>query len=88
MRNNHLIVLIITVLYLVTLPLNAQSQTAVSQITATGIASIFAGDQALARDQAIDDALRNAVEQGLGTFVQSSTLVENYQLVSDNILTW
>lgn len=75
-------------LYLVTLPLNAQSQTAVSQITATGIASIFAGDQALARDQAIDDALRNAVEQGLGTFVQSSTLVENYQLVSDNILTW
>jgi len=88
LRNNHLIVLIITVLYLVTLPLNAQSQTAVSQITATGIASIFAGDQALARDQAIDDALRNAVEQGLGTFVQSSTLVENYQLVSDNILTW
>lgn len=32
--------------------------------------------------------MRNAVEQGLGTFVQSSTLVENFQVVSDNILTW
>lgn len=66
----------------------ALSQSATHQITATGVATVFGGDKGLARDQAIDDALRNAVEQGLGTLVQSSTLVENYQVVSDNILSW
>jgi hypothetical protein len=66
----------------------ALSQPTSQQITATGVATVFGGDKGLARDQAIDDALRNAVEQGLGTFVQSSTLVENYQVVSDNILSW
>ncbi len=66
----------------------ALSQSASQQITAIGVATVFGGDKGLARDQAIDDALRNAVEQGLGTFVQSSTLVENYQMVSDNILSW
>ncbi|MBD3290438.1 hypothetical protein GF337_16660 [candidate division KSB1 bacterium] len=66
----------------------AFSQSATQQLTATGMATVFGGDKGLARDQAIDDALRNAVEQGLGTFVQSSTLVENYQVVEDNILSW
>ncbi|MBN1154099.1 flagellar assembly protein T N-terminal domain-containing protein [candidate division KSB1 bacterium] len=88
MRKKYGIELIIMGLLIFTLALNAQPQSTFNQVTATGMATIFAGDQGLARDQAIDDALRNAVEQGLGTFVQSSTLVENYQLVSDNILTW
>jgi hypothetical protein len=70
---------------LTTSPASAQQY---QEVTAKGIATVFAGDKGLARDQALDDALRNAVEQGLGTFVQSSTLVENFQVVSDNILTW
>lgn len=64
------------------------SQQSYTEITAKGVASVLAGDKGLARDQAIDDALRNAVEEGLGTFVQSTTMVENYQVISDNILTW
>lgn len=57
-------------------------------VTSKGMASIFANDVALARDQATDDALRNAVEQTLGTFIQSSTLVQNNMVVEDNILSW
>ena len=88
-RNNLKFLSIILVLFfIIALHTNVHSQMGTSNVQATGVATVFAGDQALARDQAIDDALRNAVEQGLGTFVQSSTLVENYQLVSDNILTW
>lgn len=44
-----------------------------------------AGGQAMARDAAIWDALRQAVEQALGAFIQSESIVENYQLISDNI---
>lgn len=44
-----------------------------------------AGGRAMARDAAIWDALRQAVEQALGAFIQSESIVENYQLISDNI---
>jgi hypothetical protein len=66
-------------------PLLAQTAT---EFTAKGVATVLGGDKGLARDQAIDDALRQAVEQALGTLVQSTTVVENYQVVSDNILSW
>ena len=38
------------------------------------------------RDAALDNAKRNAVEQGLGTVVAGETLVQNYQLVEDIII--
>ncbi|MBI4400749.1 MAG: flagellar assembly protein T N-terminal domain-containing protein [Nitrospirae bacterium] len=59
----------------------AQTQT----VTAEGMAGIK-GDQSIARDNAIQDALRKAVEQAVGTMVASETLVENFQVVRDNIL--
>ncbi|MEO0143647.1 MAG: flagellar assembly protein T N-terminal domain-containing protein [candidate division WOR-3 bacterium] len=40
----------------------------------------------VARDRAISDALRNAVEQALGTYIESQTIIENYNLIEDNIL--
>ncbi|MEE4311271.1 MAG: hypothetical protein V2J62_05325 [candidate division KSB1 bacterium] len=85
MKRITIIFLILLAAALTTSPASAQQY---QEVTAKGIATVFAGDKGLARDQALDDALRNAVEQGLGTFVQSSTLVENFQVVSDNILTW
>jgi len=66
----------------------ALAQRATQLVNSQGVASIFSNDVGLARDQAIDDALRKAVEQTLGTFIQSSTLVENNMLVEDNILSW
>lgn len=57
-------------------------------ITVTGLGSILAGDVAAARDKAIDDAMRKAVQQALGTNIKSETLVKNFQLVEDRILSW
>ncbi|HEY3378705.1 MAG TPA: hypothetical protein VGL77_14555 [Armatimonadota bacterium] len=42
-------------------------------------------DRAKARDEAVQDAQRKAVEQGLGLYIKSETLVSNLALVSDNI---
>jgi len=55
-------------------------------VEATGSAAITLS-KAQARDDALNDAQRNAVEQTLGTMLTSETLVENYILVSDKILT-
>ncbi len=59
-----------------------------TEITVVGVGTILANDLAAARDQAIEDAMRKAVQQALGTYVKSETLVENFQLVDDRILSW
>lgn len=56
-------------------------------VEGSGTGSIYGGDVAHARDDAIENALRNAVEEALGLMVESRTLVENFQLVEDNIYT-
>lgn len=55
-----------------------------SEVLAEGVAAI-ASSADIARDQALRDALRKAVEQGVGTFITSETRVQNFQLVSDRI---
>lgn len=52
------------------------------EITADGMA---AGSSLKAKDMALNRALRNAVEQGVGVFVDSETVVENFQVLDDNI---
>ncbi|GAB4423558.1 MAG: hypothetical protein OHK0032_18530 [Thermodesulfovibrionales bacterium] len=55
-------------------------------ITAEGMAAIISGNTVIARDKAIDDALRKAVEQAVGTLVSSDTMTENYKVIHDKIL--
>jgi hypothetical protein len=55
------------------------------EVVASGMGSITGGDVAHARDDAIEDALRTAIEQTLGTLVESETLVDNFQLIEDRI---
>ena len=55
------------------------------KVEATGQAAIIDGDKSMARDKAIDDALRKAVESTVGTLISSETITENYQLISDRI---
>lgn len=55
-----------------------------TEVLAEGVAAVQ-GPVDTARDSAIDDALRKAVEQGVGTFIDSETQVSNFQLISDNI---
>ena len=59
----------------------------VQTITAEGVGVVIGGDRAIARDSAISDGLRKAVEQAVGTMVSSETLVQNFQTLNDRIYT-
>ncbi|MEO1234049.1 MAG: flagellar assembly protein T N-terminal domain-containing protein [Myxococcota bacterium] len=54
-------------------------------VTVTGVAAVVDNDVPLARDRALDDAKRKAVEQVAGTRVSAETVAEDFQLVSDRI---
>src|SRR6185503_1177615 len=51
-----------------------------------GQAAIYGTDVAQARDKAIEDAMRKAVEQAMGAMVSSETVTKNFELISDKIL--
>ena len=54
-------------------------------VTVDGVGAVI-GDVAAARDEAIRDALRLAVEQALGVSVQGRTLMVDFQVVEDRVL--
>jgi hypothetical protein len=54
-------------------------------VTSTGLGVVIAGDLGKARDEALNDALRKAVEQAVGTMISSQSIVENAILIEDNI---
>ena len=51
-------------------------------VVAEGMA---AGSDLKARDEALNRALRRAVEQGVGTLIDTESMTENYQLLADSI---
>jgi hypothetical protein len=81
MRYSHLFSLLVFLVGLVPQIAHSQSTTLESQ----GVAAIVRGNRDISRDKAIEDALRNAVEQATGSLIENETLVENYQLLSDKI---
>jgi hypothetical protein len=66
-----------------------QGQTAgeAKEVVARGLGAILAGDEVKAEEDATAAALRNAVEQVVGTMIESDVLVQNYQTMEDNIYT-
>ncbi len=56
-------------------------------VNSKGQAAIVNSDKAMARDKAIEDALRRAVEQVVGTMVTSESRTKDFQLIEDNIYT-
>jgi hypothetical protein len=59
------------------------------EMVATGEAAVIGeGENAVtaAREQAINRAQRRAIEEGVGTIIDSETMVENFQLIDDKIL--
>ncbi len=85
---NKYVVLIFSTLLFFNLQLQAQDQSDFvesKKVVASGTGSIFNNNIANARDDAIDDALRRALEQSLGTMIEAETFVENYQVIDDNI---
>lgn len=55
-------------------------------VVSEGRSSIKNLDLENARDRALDDAFRKAVEQGVGICIVSESLTQNYRLIYDNIL--
>ena len=60
-----------------------RAEEAPKEVVATGLGG--GKDPGKARDEAINDAMRKAVEQGVGTFVSSESLVDKMTLVEDRI---
>ena len=54
---------------------------------AVGLARLYSGEEKQAKDEALRNAMKKAIEQGVGAMLTSETEVENFQLVSDRILT-
>jgi len=68
------------------LPSVSHSEDSVT-IDSTGTSAIISNNASGARDGAIADALRKAVEQAVGTLVAADTLVENFQVIEDSVYT-
>lgn len=71
------------------LPTNsyAESPDDVKTVDAEGISVIADNNSATARDGAVDDALRKAVEQAVGMLVSAESMVQDYQVLSDKVYT-
>ncbi|MDP3286221.1 MAG: hypothetical protein Q8M56_17465, partial [Desulfobacterales bacterium] len=55
-------------------------------VTAKGMSFFEPGRELIARDKAIDEAKRAALEQAIGATVESSTTVENFTVIKDQIM--
>lgn len=56
------------------------------KVTVEGFGAVVNGNVELAKKEATEDALRRALEMVMGAVVSAETVVENYQLVSDKII--
>ena len=55
-------------------------------VTATGLSFFEPGRELIAREKALDEAKRAAVEKAMGTTIVSRTAVEDFQVVKDQIM--
>lgn len=60
---------------------------ATKRVQVTAEVAAVKGDKAQTMKRAKREARRKAVEQGAGTLVESNTIIRNYQLVADEIVT-
>lgn len=67
------------------LPVMAASEQAPSQVEAEGYAAIVGGRKDQAREAALQNAFRRAVEQVVGVAVESRTVVRDSELLNDKI---
>jgi hypothetical protein len=72
-------------LLLASVALSAPALAETQEAEVEGVAAVVKDDVAAARDRAIDDAKRKAVEQIAGSQVSAETITENFQLVEDRI---
>jgi hypothetical protein len=76
--------IILAILLAITFNVQAESPTA--KVTVSGEATVFNNDLPAAREEALVDAQRNAVEQVLGVQIRAQSAVQNFMLADDNVL--
>ncbi|MCX6640978.1 MAG: flagellar assembly protein T N-terminal domain-containing protein [bacterium] len=64
----------------------AFAEAPVVKITARGEATVFNNDMPAAREEALVDAQRNAVEQVLGVQIKAQTAVQDFMMANDDVL--
>ena len=57
------------------------------EVTAEGEAAVFSGNLGSAKKQALVNAQRAAVEQGVGLILDSKTVASNFEVIRDEVLT-
>ena len=55
------------------------------EVISEGVGDMGSASKTIARDTAIEDALRRAVEQVVGTFISSESMVSNFTLLYDRV---
>ncbi|MBU0986020.1 MAG: hypothetical protein KKH68_02100 [Proteobacteria bacterium] len=76
-------IILVLMLSLLFFPAGLQAGTVV---TAKGLSFFEPGRELIAREKALDEAKRMAVEKAIGTTIESRTAVEDYQVVKDQII--
>lgn len=84
MTKTQAIALLVLIVIALSSPLLASEE---FYVEVEGAAMITGGNLVRARDLAIRDGLRNAVEYAVGIALDSQTRVRNYQVIEDSILT-
>ncbi|MBN2373311.1 hypothetical protein JXL19_05965 [bacterium] len=82
-RRYSYILIFLIVWSILILPTRARSEP--KAIRECGMAQVIDGNTGRAKAQALQDAQRNAVEKGIGTLIDSQTIVNNAQLIKDSI---
>lgn len=59
---------------------------ALGETTGKGSARIFNNNEQEARNQALNNALRDAVKKGVGVLLDSNTLVKNWSVIRDEVI--
>ncbi len=68
-------------------PESSEATGPVQRVVASGSAPVRDGDQPAARQIAIQQALRSALEQVVGTYVAGTTVAEKFQVLQDRVYT-
>ena len=76
-----------TLSYLIVfLCLSSTSMGAGQTVTVKGLSFFEPGREVIARERALDEARRAAIEKAVGVAIESRTVVENFEVVKDQIL--
>ncbi len=85
MRNSFYCILFAVLFFFVFYPLSVFSSSDIIGIETEGTCVVFGGDRAPARDHAIDDSMRKAVQQVVFMLISEDVAIENSDIIDDNI---